>query len=254
MPFDSKVNSVKLSGLSRDQQAFLEKAMAVEHKPGEEKLAIYVDGSNGEYLFVEDAPMPIKANKMMVDAPPGLYRTGINGVLRTVHGVLAVPDERPKWWKPLPAGFAKHEEGDDLLQGAFREYREEVVIFSLDRKLQFVPRGVPPGFTVPSLGIDKIEAATEVGVIVPKAFHVNKVEKVIELIFEHDLTSLPEKHSVAYDDDWFQGGHFGAPVVTLNNGRFTGFYSGQQGYVAAVDYKFHPTYTDPPHGYNTLFL
>ncbi len=85
------------------------------------------------------------------------------------------------------------------------------------------------------------------------AWHRNVPEGVIELVVRWDLTGLPEDHIIAYDDDWFQGGYFGAPPVVLGpDGKPVGFYSGQQGYVSLGGYKLHPLFADPPKDYDVL--
>ena len=205
--------------------------MAMDAKKKHEKVAVYLETGIDEYVFIKDTFVYIEHNKKFsADAPPGLWLTCASGIVRTRYGVLGIYDDRIKKWKPSPIGWASPDDGDNLMNAMRRECSEEIVVFSLDRKLQFVPSGVTASLSAPSLGIPRIEAVTTVGSFEPKRFF--RKGRVLVLHAEWDLREMPENTTIVSDDEWWQGGFFGAPVVAFaNNGSMTGYYSGQQGFV-----------------------
>lgn len=228
----------KLAHLAPDHRDFLLGLMTLPAKKPHEKIGVYFEWEPDTYAFVSDAFVYLEHNKKFKDSPPlGLWLTGATGVVRTQYGILCTYDDRYKHWKPAPIGWASPEDGPDLMNAMLRECKEELVVFSTDRKIQYVPEGVTAGLAAPSLGIPRIETSVEFGKFVPIRYN-KKEGQILVLHCEWDLRHLPNNTTIAYDDDWWQGGYFGAPVAAMNeHGRITGYYSGQQGFVVFEECK-----------------
>lgn len=253
-PLKTTVVKTKLAHLFPAQRDFLTGMMALPAKKPHEKIAIYLR-SGETFAHVEDAYIFLEHNRRFrTDAPDGLWLTGAVGNTKVMHAgkrySLAVYDERTKGVKPCPAGWSS--EGD-LMDAARRETSEEIIIFSLDRKKQYVPKGIPASRRVDALGISSIESVEEIKEITPLRYNIRD-DKTIEIIFEFDLTALRLRDeegknliSIAYDDEWFQGGYFGSPVLLLNeHGRVCGGFFGQQGLCMFDEVKLEPMFVNHP--------
>lgn len=220
-----------LTDIPAQKRYYLEEMMLMPAKRSKERIGMRYEHAPDEYVFIRDAFVCIEHNRKFIERGiVGLWLTGAAGIVRTKHGVLATYDDRITQWKPAPIGWASPDDGADLMACLRREAEEEIVVFSLDRKHQYVAKGVTPQLAVPSFGIHKLEAAIEHGEFSP--LRICKKPGVLVLHGLWDIRDLPDNISVASDDEWWQGGFFGANVVTIGtDGRITGYYSGQQGFV-----------------------
>jgi hypothetical protein len=178
--------------------------------------------------------------KFSAEASDGLCLTGASVIvqvkLRGENFTLVSLDERSKQAKNTPIGWSNADEGEDLMRAAYREFEEELTVFSPDRKVQYVPRGVKASLKVSCWNIDKIDAAQVLGEIVPLRWDLRS-NKVLVLVCGWRYDSLPENTLIAYDDDWWQGGSFGTVVWMVDkHGTLRGIYDGQRGPQFLVDY------------------
>lgn len=208
-------------------------------------LAIYLRDAN-RFFFVEESFVPTtKSGAFSKEAPPELYRGGVNGFIRTNYGLFVVSDERRTWFKPFPAGLAHHDEGKDLMLAFQREFGEEVTVFDhKNRSCYYVPQGSKAKFNGGEIGVVlKEDKPVEAGELRVLGHFVNEEERILELHVAWDISDLPiDSYSVILTEDWFQGGWPGIPVsvLSLETKKVVGVFAGQQGFVP-IHWKNHPS-------------
>ena len=140
------VGNLESSYLSLLDRMFLEKYAKENPTPKDDPgTAVYFRHGN-DFIFLTDALVPTKKSRSFCkDAPHGFYLGGTNGFIRTANELLAISDERLKFFKPFPSGRAHRDEGGNLRLVFEREFLEEVFVFALDHSAYYVPNGIPNG-------------------------------------------------------------------------------------------------------------
>ncbi len=241
-----------ITELATSSRRFLDDFMAANPLPnGDEGLAIF-SSFGGRYQWIEGARVPSnRGGVFREEAPDGLYRAGACGKIVAPQGLLVVSDERKKYFKPLPSGYAKYSEGRNLIETWLRELGEEAFVFELKPKHEHRRRLVPPVYTSSlSWSLTCEGLAMRVGGIrlegqfTSLGIAFNEVERCVEYHARWDLSelALADSLSVFYDEDeWYAGGRPGIPVVALDHsGNVAGWFAGQQGFVPAKGWNLHP--------------
>lgn len=213
--------------MNEDIMAFLRDKEAVH--TDDTGIPVYVVDANEAELI--NFSLATNANKEFEkSAPRGLYRGGAVVLVRWNDLTLAVYDDRYKWFKPF-GGIAHFDEGSDLTKTGRRELCEEAFIFSLTRDARFLPSGVDEKITTTRGSLVTVQKVIETGEIKLIDYVVNEQNRSFEAVMEWEI-DIPQNFSVSLEEDWWQGGASGIPVVALNkNGAVAGYFSGQQGFV-----------------------
>ena len=200
------------------------------------------------FFFINDFKLKNKANRVFEKgaAEYNLYRGGAVVMILTKieeeQAMLVVPDERYNWAKPV-AGIAHFDEGFDLTKTGRRELGEEAFLFTLDEKnrKRIVPKGLKDAPNTNSLGFESAEVV-ECGEVVIDHFAINNDNRGFEAVMVWKV-DFEEKFSYTHNEDWWQGGHSGivAYAIAMDDQRFLGFFSGQQGFIPLPKYGLHPT-------------
>ncbi len=235
---------MKFTELKKEAQDFLNQ-LKEGYANDAESMPIYLRQGD-EAIFIEDFPLPVKANGEFEKgaAQHDLYRGGAMTMVYSEHGQLVTFDDRQSWWKPIAAGIAKFEEGDDLMKAAKRELLEELWVLSCFSKEQ--RRFVPNGYTEDSLshvdllGYDAQIVELETAHQFMK--HVfNDKNRAYECVASWNLENIPGPWTALNEEDaWFLPGKAGLVLSAIDeDGNLNGFFSGQQGFVPAGTNKLH---------------
>lgn len=231
---------LKLKQISKNVQDFLMK-LSVEYvdKMGS-GIPVYLRSGDKAEL-ITDYTLPVGANRDFESGAGehNLYRGGAVIFVETQYGRLVLADDRYSWFKPF-AGIAERDEGSDLRQTGERELEEEAFVTGLDQKVRYVPRGIRGKVNrLCTLGFS-VNDIVEVGETSVSRHYFNNANRSYEVILSWDISELSD-FTVISHEEWFRGGHSGIVVYAFRDGRITGNFSGQQGFISVPDYDLHPS-------------
>ncbi|MBI4085255.1 MAG: hypothetical protein HY432_01985 [Candidatus Liptonbacteria bacterium] len=212
---------------------------------GDNAMAIFVENHGMELIedfFISEGA----ATRFEQYAPDGLWRGGVACIVCLGTLTLAVPDERRRWFKPVPSGMISYAEAVNFWQGFSREFLEELFIYTTDNDGTMF-RVVPPGlYTPPSVRPAKVLCSSRfianeimpAGKILGDAYKFNEACKAFELVVEWDM---PVQYclggmgsGIVYDDDFAR--HMremgkDVPVLLLNAKELVGAFPSDGGFV-----------------------
>lgn len=233
------MKEIKFKELSKEHQGFL--ASLPQATAEDQGIPVFLESE--KIFFISDFKMATEANKEFEKKSPStLYRGGAVIKVISSFGTLVVPDERHNWWKSF-AGIARFSEGHDLRLTGARELLEEAFVYSLDKKVRFVPEGCAREASLTCSSLDfTVEKTVEVDQISLLGLECNQTNKALEAVLGWDIAGINVLYSVSLEESWWAGDRSGVSVYAItHDGKIAGVFSGQQGFIEIPKYGIHET-------------